>query len=93
MSNLSPRARASWRDFWSSGPRTPRQKADAALARIEATATSSDDYVDEVDLYDFFMLESGTDPLTVQQAKAERVERGHNERVRRRRAERARRGR
>jgi hypothetical protein len=92
MSNLSPGARASWRDFWRSGPRTPRQAADAALARIEAADLSSDGDVDEVDSYDYMLLESGTDPLTVQQAKAERVERGHNERVRRRRAERTRRG-
>lgn len=97
VADMSKDARASWRRFWRNGPTgiTPRQVADEAYTRVEEARARADSPLEErlaVDPYDLYLVEQGTDPLTVQQARARRVEIKQTEKKRRRRADRQQRG-
>jgi hypothetical protein len=83
MKDLSPQAKASWRRFWRSGPPTPRQTADVALARLASAkelAETPADLRSLADPYDSYLAENATDPLTVHIDKARRVRRGQSAR-------------
>lgn len=83
MSDLSPRARSSWRRFWRDGPQTPRQRGDDALDRLAAAEDLADtpaDFRNLADPYDLHLAEIATDPSVVQFDKATRVHAGQTAR-------------